>query len=429
MSRDAAPGLGSVPRETKLVIALVSGAEFVNHTYLVLFPPILGLLAADFEASLTLLGLAMGAQGLSNTVFQLPFGYLSDHYDRKLTYGLSLGLGALGTLVVAAAPSYAVLVLGQVILGIGVAGHHPVHFPLLAEASPPGLRGRAFSTRGFAGNLGFAAPPVVITAVIGIEGLTWRHGVALIGLFGAAYGAVSLYALWRYVDPAVTNGAARSRADRPARRSVIDRIRRELRSLAGAPAVLSLTALAFLSSMAGWGVTTYTVVLLTDGYGIGLDLANLTLTGMFLAGAGMTLVGGDLADRFPPGPIIVGSFGVVGVLLLAFGSLAIPAAAALGVAILVGGVRSLGRPARSKLADSYSTRGSLGQSFAVITVGTMVGSGLAPPVFGAVIETVELRLAFFAIAGVTLIAAAFTVAVITRFGDGTEIPSGAAGGD
>lgn len=418
MSGTAAPGLGSVTGETKLVIGLVSGAEFVNHTYLVLFPPILGILATDFDVSLTLLGLAMGAQGLSNTVFQLPFGYLSDNYDRKFAFGLSLGLGTLGTFIVAAAPSYAVLVLGQLVIGIGVAGHHPTHFPLLAEATPPGLRGRAFSTRGFAGNIGFAAPPAIVTAIIGLGGLTWRHAVGLIGLVGAVYAIVSLTLLSRYVDTGITRGKRPD--DDPAGKSVATRIRDELRSLVAQPGVLSLAVLAFISSMAGWGVTTYTVVLLTDGYGVGLDLANLTLTAMFLTGAVMVLVGGDLADRFAPGPIIIGSFGVVGLLLVTFGSLAIPAVAALTVAVLIGGLRSLGGPARSKLADAYASRGSLGKSFAVITVGTMVGNAVAPPLFGAVIETVELRLAFFAIAAVTLAAAAFTVGILSRYGDGSR---------
>lgn len=417
MGHAAAPGSGSVPRETKLVIGLVSGGEFVNHTYLVLFPPILGILGADFGVSLTLLGIAMGAQGLSNTVCQLPFGYLSDHYDRKFVFGLSLGLGTLGTFIVAAAPSYPVLVLGQVVLGIGVAGHHPTHFPLLAEAAPPGLRGRAFSARGFAGNLGFAAPPVVITAVIGLGGLTWRHAVALIGLAGATYAVVALLALHRYVDPAVTRGANRPGRDRGPRSSLTARFSAELHSIAASPAILALAVLSFLSAGAGWGVTTFTVVLLTDGYGVGIDLANLTLTAMFLAGAVMVLVGGDLADRLAPGPIIVGSFASAGGLLLVFGSLAIPAVAALGTAAAIGGLRNLSGPARSKLADGYSARDSLGQSFAVITVGTMVGGALAPPVFGAVIEGAGLRVAFVAIAAVALVSAAFTVGILVRYGD------------
>ena len=429
MGDASTPRLRSVPTETKLVIGLVSGAELVNHTYLMLFPPILAILGGDFGVSLFLLGIAMGAQGVTNTVFQIPFGYLSDGYDRKLALGLSLGLGTLGVFVVALAPSYPALILGQLILGLGVAGHHPVHFPLLSDATPSDLRGRAFSMRGFAGNIGFAAPPVFMTAVIGYRGLSWRHAVAFIGLLGAIYTAVTLFVLYRYVDPAVTRPGGASGDDSDAEASATDapdetppikrRVARELRALASSPAILALALLSFVSATAAWGVTTYTVILLTDGYGIGQDLANLTLTAMFLAGAVMVLVGGDLSDRFAPGRIIVGTFAVVGLLVALFGSTAIPAVAAVGVAVLIGGIRSVAGPARSKLTDSFSGRGNLGVNFAVITVGTMIGGAIAPPLFGAIIEYVAVRTAFFAIAGLSFVALLVTVGILYSYGDGT----------
>ncbi|MFC4549911.1 MFS transporter, partial [Halorussus sp. GCM10023401] len=193
-----------VTRETLLVVALVGGAEFVNHTYLVLFPPILTILADEFHVSLAALGVAMGVQGAANAAFQLPFGYLSDNYDRRLAFGLSLALGTAGVFVVALAPTFAVLVAGQALLGIGVAGHHPAHFPILADATPEHLRARAFSVRGFLGSLGFGAPPVLVTAMVGVSGLTWRHAVGAVGAFGLIYAAVTLATFQRYVSRDVT---------------------------------------------------------------------------------------------------------------------------------------------------------------------------------------------------------------------------------
>ncbi|WP_416841789.1 MFS transporter [Haloferax sp. DFSO52] len=420
MDNSLPPRLRSVPTETKLVIGLVSGAELVNHMYLVLFPPILGVLASDFEVSLFLLGLAMGAQGVTNTVFQLPFGYLSDNYSRTLTLGLSLGFGTLGVFIVAVAPSYPVLVAGQLLLGLGVAGHHPTHFPLLSEATPPELRGRAFSMRGFAGNIGFAIPPAFITAAIGLGGLSWRHAVGLIGIAGAVYTIVTLFVFVRYVGPGVTRPDRDDTTDTHTTRPLSQRILAELRSLAAAPAILALTFLAFIAAMSGWGVTTYTVILLTDGYGVGLDTANLTLTAMFLAGAVMVLVGGDLADRLEPGPVIVATFAVVGLLVTLFGSLAIPPVFAIVVALLIGGIRSLAGPARSKLTDSFSGRQALGMNFATITVGTMVGGALAPALFGALIDYVAIQVAFFAIAGFTFLALFVTVAIVYSYDESTS---------
>jgi MFS family permease len=402
-----------VSTETKLVVGLIGGSEFVNHTYLVLFPPILGILATEFEVSLAMLGVAMGVQGFTNAAFQLPFGYLSDNYDRQFALALSLGLSTGSVFLIAFAPTFEVLLVGQALLGIGVAGHHPVHFPLLAAASPEDLRSRAFSIRGFLGSLGFAAPPTVVTAVIAIPGLTWRHAVGLIGAFGAAFALLTLLVFHRYVDAEVTTpDGSETTDDRP----IADRVRAELRAILASPAIVALAVLALASSIAGWGLTSYVVVLLQKGYGLPLNVANLSLTGMFVAGAGMMLVGGYLSDRYAAGPVIVSSYASVAVLVGLLATLAIAPFVAVAAALLVGGLRTLGGPARARLADVLSGRAELGRNFAVITIGTMAGSAIAPPLFGALIEGPGLRAAFFVVAGVAVLAVLITLAILRAYG-------------
>ncbi|WP_458186831.1 MFS transporter [Haladaptatus sp. NG-WS-4] len=403
----------SISRETALVVGLIGGAEFVNHTYLVLFPPILEILATEFDASLAMLGIAMGVQGFTNALFQLPFGYLSDNYDRRIALGLSLALSTGSVFLVAFAPTFEVLLLGQALLGIGIAGHHPTHFPLLADATPEHLRARAFSVRGFLGSLGFAAPPVFFAATLSLPGVTWRHAVAGIGLFGAVYATVTVAAFQRYVGTDLTApGPAESHSGESI--PFGERTRRELRAILASPSILALAVLALVASTASWGLTSYTVVFLRDGYGLALDAANLTLSAMFVVGAVMVLVGGDLSDRFSPGPLIVGSYTVVVLFVGLLATLAIPAAVAVGSLLVVGGIRSLAGPARSKLADRLSTRGDLGRNFALITVGTMTGSALAPPLFGALISRAGLQTAFTLIAGISVVAVLVTVFVLYR---------------
>jgi predicted MFS family arabinose efflux permease len=417
-----------VSRETLLVVSLVGGAEFVNHTYLVLFPPILGILSEEFGVSLAMLGIAMGVQGGVNTVFQLPFGYLADNYDRRLALGLSLGLSTASVFLIAFAPTFEVLLVGQALLGIGIAGHHPAHFPLLADATPENLRARAFSVRGFLGSLGFGAPPVLFAAVLGFRGLTWRGAVALIGAFGAIYAAITLLAFQRYVGEAVTApevGDSESEDDDSTDDSLSRReaVGRELRAILASPGVLALALLALVASTASWGLTSYAVVLLEQGYGLALDAANFTLSAMFVVGALAVLVGGDLSDRFSAGPLIVGSYASVVVLVGLLASMAIPALAAVACLLMVGATRALAGPARSKLADGLSARSDLGRNFAIITVGTMTGSALAPPLFGALIERSGLRVAFAAIAVISVLAVLVTLFVLYRRGSERRQPA------
>jgi predicted MFS family arabinose efflux permease len=418
---DPRDALETLPRETALVVGLVSGSHVVNHLYLLLFPPILATLAGDFDVGIGALGVAMGVQALVNTALQLPYGYLSDAYDRVLTLALCLGLGALGAGILAVAPSYEVLLLGQAVLGAGVAGHHSAHFPLLSDATSASRRGAAYSAHGFAGNLGFAAPPVVILGVTALPGTSWRHAFGLIAVVGAVYGVVACTVLGRYVSDDITRPNAdatdeRRRGDDTAG----GRIWAELRALADAGPILGLGVVSMLASTAFWGVSSYLVVFLTEGYGLADELASLSLTAMFVVGAGLILVGGVLADRFRPGTILAAAYGLVALAVFGLAAAVAPPVVALGVGILAGSLGSLGLPARDKLADRLSARRDIGRNFAVVTIGIMVGNTVAPPVFGALIETVGYRPTFGLVGVAALCASAATVAIVTRYGDASE---------
>lgn len=411
--------LGLPSRESRVVVGLISGSQFVNHVFLVLLPPILPILSRDLDVSIALLGLALGAQALVNTVFQLPYGYLADHYDRTLALGLSSLLGACGALITAIAPDFPMLVVGQVVLGIGVAGHHPSHYPLLTDVTPEDARGRAFAIYNFGGSLGFATPPVVITAIIAVPGLTWRHALGLLGAVGFVYGVVVTgLVAWRVddtvttpnVDPAATQG------------SVVERVRAELRALVAEPGILGLAVLALVSSTASWGLTSYTVVFLTDVYAVSLSVANITLTGLFVVGAGAILLGGYLTDRFGGGRVLIVSFLGFTVLVGLIAARLVPAMAAVGLFLLLGGIRSFAGPARDELTERLAAQGTVAKSFAVVTIGIMLGSTIAPPVFGYLIAWADVQTAFFAVAGVGVIATVVAILVVIEFADEQRQP-------
>ncbi|WP_224270845.1 MFS transporter [Haloprofundus salinisoli] len=427
--------LRTLPREALVVLSLVSGSHVINHMYLVLFPPILGVLATEFDVTLATLGFAMGAQAFVNTVFQLPFGYLSDTYDRTLTLSLCLVLGSLGAFVLAAAPTFEWLLVGQILLGVGVAGHHPAHYPLLADATTKTNRGRVFSVHGFAGNVGFAAPPVVIVALTSITGLSWRHAFAVIGGVGLLYAILAVFVLLRYVPrtvrrPNVVNdsvaGGDATSTETP---SLADRLRSGVVALLDSPKILALGLLALVASTAMWGITSFVVTLLEQGYGVESSTASLTLSVMFGVGAVFMLVGGDLSDRFAPAPLILGSYVLVAAFVVLLASFVLPPSAAVVAAVVGGSVGSLSTPARDKLADVLSARADLGRNFAVVTVGIMVGSTVAPPLFGVLIEVFGFRVAFASIAVVALGVAAVAGGIVVRWGDGYSLSEPATAGD
>lgn len=419
MLGDTLAGLRQIPRETAVVVGLISGSQFVNHMYLVLLPPILTILAGDFQVTLALLGVALGVQALTNTLFQLPFGYLADHFDRTIALGLSSFLGAAGVVVLAVAPSFAWLLVGQAIVGIGIAGHHPAHYPLLTDATPESVRGRAFSVYNFGGMLGFATPPVVITAIIAVPGLTWRHAVGLLGVLGLVYAALVTGVFATRLSREITEPNLAG-VDRTG--GLVVRTRRELRSLVAEPEILVLAILALVSSTANWGLTSYAVVFLTTTYEISLGRANLTLTGLFLTGAVGVLVGGWLTDRLTPTPVLLGSFVGLAALVGLLATSVVPAAVAIGLFLAVGAIRSLEGPARDTLTERLAGDGTVGKSFAIITIGIMLGSAVAPPVFGYLIERFDVGIAFYAVAAVAVVATLLTVAMVVRL-DSDSVPT------
>jgi MFS family permease len=402
----------SVPKRTALVVGLISGSQFVNHAFLVLLPPVLPILSTDLGVSISLLGVAMGVQALVNTAFQLPFGYLADHYDRTIALGISSALGALGALITALASGFPELVAGQVVLGVGVAGHHAAHYPLLSDATTEDTRGRAFAVYNFGGSLGFATPPVVSTLVIAVLGLTWRHAIGLVAVVGLAYAvAITAVFAWRVDDAITAPNVEASATDAP----LADRVRTQIRALVAAPGILAVAVLTLLSSTANWGVTSYAVVFLTDAYSLSLGVANVVLTGLFVVGAGSILVGGYLTDRFGGGRVLVVSFvGLTGLLGLVSAAV-VPAVVAVGLFLLLGGVRSLASPARDQLTERLATRGTVAKSFAIVTIGIMLGNAIAPPAFGYLIQRVGVQTTFFAITAVALGATVVTLLVVVTF--------------
>lgn len=69
--------------------------------------------------NLTLVGLALGAYGLTQAVFQIPYGIASDLWGRKQVIVIGLLIFALGSFVAAWAPDMTWMVIGRVLQGMG----------------------------------------------------------------------------------------------------------------------------------------------------------------------------------------------------------------------------------------------------------------------------------------------------------------------
>jgi MFS family permease len=105
--------------EKRTVVALAS-VYAMRMLGLFMVMPVFVLLGTDLQGSTpALLGLAIGAYGLSQALLQIPFGLLSDRVGRKKMIYLGLILFASGSLLAASTDSIYVVIAGRILQGAG----------------------------------------------------------------------------------------------------------------------------------------------------------------------------------------------------------------------------------------------------------------------------------------------------------------------
>ena len=398
-----------------VVVALVAGSHVVNHAFLLLLVPAFGPLRAEFGVSLAALGAVVGVVNAVVTAGQLPLGYVSDSYSHGAVLVGSLAVGSVGAALAAVASSYGVLVGAAAVIGAGVAGHHPAHYPLLSAAVSDTYRSRAYSVHGFAGAVGLAVPFAAVPAAAA-AGYGWRAAFGAVAAVGGCYTVAAAVAVRRLPRELTRAGAETNEAGDRRPRALFARLGGYLRSVAGAPLVLLLTALWFVNSAAVWGVRTYAATALDAGYGLEAETASLVAGAMLAVGAVVMLAGGSLGDRLGPTPLLYVGYGSLVVLAAAVGSGRLPVVGAVGVVVLLAATIDLSRPARAALTDVASARGDVGKNFALMTVGISAAGAAAPPLYGYVIDAAGVETAFLAVAATAAVALGLSVAVARAAG-------------
>ena len=147
--------------------------------------PVFTLYANQLQgATPLLLGLALGSYGLTQGLFQIPFGMLSDRYGRKpvITLGLLLFTG--GSIIGAQTHSIAGMILARTLQGAGAIGS--VLIALLADITAERHRTKAMAVIGATIGLSFSIAFILspsLAAVAGLAGIFYlTAGLAILGL-------------------------------------------------------------------------------------------------------------------------------------------------------------------------------------------------------------------------------------------------------
>jgi len=141
-----------------------------------------------------LVGIALGAYGLTQALFQIPFGMMSDKFGRKPVIAAGMFIFAMGSVIAALSTSIEGVLLGRIIQGSGAVAAAVI--ALTADLTREEYRTKAMASIGITIGLSFAVSMAVAPML--------NHWVGVPGIFAltAALALLSILVLYFVVpDP------------------------------------------------------------------------------------------------------------------------------------------------------------------------------------------------------------------------------------
>ena len=363
-------------------LTILAAAHAVNDAYQSAVPALLPFLVADRGLTYAAAGGLVLAASAVSSFLQPLLGAASDRRALPALMPLGILLAGAGIAAAALAPGYALTAAAVLVSGAGVAIFHP-EAARHANYASGDRRATGMSVFSVGGNLGIAMGPAVVTLLAtagGVPGVAWM----------AAPAALAALLLTREL-PASRRSGPWPRPSGPRRPS-------------GRGGALPLPLRDHRDPLHDvLGLTAFVPLWLVSARGVPRSYATLALTVMLLAGAGATLVGGRLADRFGRRRVLLGS--LLPLAPLIFLTLATPGAAVL-IPLALTGAFSIA---------SYSVAVVMGQEYLPgregiaggVTMGLAIGlGGAGVPLLGLVADRWGVAAVFGPIAVLPVIAAA-----------------------
>jgi predicted MFS family arabinose efflux permease len=370
----------------------------------VVFAPLIGEFIAEFAIGEGTAGLIVTLAWLGSAAPRLPAGWALTRFSRELVIVVSGGMLTLGALGVALAPGVATLMTAAFAIGLASGVYFVAANPFIAELFPTRV-GRVMGVHGMASQLAAVAAAPVVTVALWYD---WR--LAFYGLAAAAAASTVVFV-----------GLAR-RTNLPyAGASDTDFV---AGALSEWKLILAGVVLMGLTSFVWQGLFNFYELYMIDK-GLPEATARNLLTVIFAAGVPAFLVSGDLADRLPHIPYLLGivSTFLVGVVLVVVAS---GLAAVVAASVVVGFAIHMLFPASDTYLLASLPDESRASAYAVFSAGMMTTQAAGSWVVGEAIEAgAGYDAVFLALAG----GLALVVVAYAALEYAGRVPGGAAGGE
>ena len=193
------------PLERKSLFGLASLYAF-RMIGLFMLLPVLSLYAGQYTGSTTILvGVALGIYGLTQGIFQIPLGFISDRIGRKPVIFTGMLIFFLGSMLAAMSDSMWGLIAGRALQGVGAVAS--TIMALLSDLTTEQSRTKAMAVIGGSIGVSFALSMIagpILANLWGLAGLFWL--TAILSIFGI------LILIFIVPSPAVLSSNAESQA-------------------------------------------------------------------------------------------------------------------------------------------------------------------------------------------------------------------------
>jgi FSR family fosmidomycin resistance protein-like MFS transporter len=315
-SHAMAKGGGAGQKTAVAVLAAISVCHMLNDVIqsliLAIYPMLKTSLALDFAQ----IGFITFTFQATASVLQPLVGYVTDRYPTPYSLVLGMGSSLCGLVLIAFATTYAVVLAGAALIGMGSSVFHP-ESSRVARLASGGRHGTAQAVFQVGGNFGTALGPLLAAFIVlpyGQGAIAWFSVVALLGMALLAV-VGSWYGKALKLRP-VSMSEERKAISELGRRKV-------------AKSILLLITLTFSKHFYLVSITSFYIFYLIHTFNLPVQTAQLYLFLFLGAVAAGTVIGGPIGDRIGTRRVIWWS--ILGVLPF---TLALPYAGLLGTAIL-----------------------------------------------------------------------------------------------
>jgi len=317
------------PKAVFSVLWAASFCHLLNDMMQALLPAVYPILQGGFNLSFAQVGSLTFVYQLIASLFQPFIGHYTDR--RPTPYSLPVGMASsmAGLLTLAWAPSYGILLIGSMLLGLGSSIFHP-ESSRIARLASGGSHGLAQSLFQLGGNFGSALGPLAAAFIVlprGQLGLAWFALAAVAGIIVS-----SALGRWYQLNNPPTPAARKTPKRHPALSP-----QQVLRAMAVLLALL-FSKWVYLASF-----TSFYIFYLKEKFGLPTQEAQIFQFVFFAAVAAGTVAGGPIGDRVGRKPVIWAS--ILGILPFTLILPHVGLNATVGLSIVIGFILASAFPA------------------------------------------------------------------------------------